>query len=1485
MYSFDKKDFTMKNSVLIWLSLVCMVANSRAQEYTSDLNSVALYHFNETSGDIAYDTSGNGNNGAATGTTIVDGKFGKARSFHGSSDYITVPANSNLNLESQFTLEAWVNVSGNGRILSKGFSSNNPGYELSVEVTGSAAKIRFGVTMDGYPGSGLPGSAQYDNYSTMSFTTGTWNHIAVTYDNTKIRFYVNGLLSNEVSATGTVAANSYDLSIGRRNIGPSDITPADYFNGSIDEVRISNRPRTADEFHLVNYVLYGRDENGIQVIYKSDLSFQHPVKLTDSDTTCYAARWSPDGSQIVYSRQNPEGTADVWVMDSSGNDKHRVTFAGANRAAAPTWHNNGRQIIYEWGYTTTEQIIKIVNLDGSHDSLLFNNIDDKDEEPFMNPADSSEVLYTYDAGNWNPNRSIRIHNLTNGNDVTVYPANNQTDGTPRFSHNGQLILFTESSESYYGHYDLKILNRQTGLVNTVLSGSVNGDYYYGVFSSDDNKILYSFAPVSGNSVIGICNLDGSNAIPLMSSLYKAYVADFNGVASGTQTVSLISGTVWYDFNNNGVKDNGEPGIQDWKIKLSGPQADSTITGANGNYLFFVSQPGLYSITEVVPAGWHVTSPITGSHDLEIVPGNSVTGLDFGNQIVPQSSFAKVDFENGQVPPSSWVANNPDNGLTWQLGSVSGYGNGTYSAMMNFYSYSGIGQVDELISPPLDGLSSTDSLSFDYAYAVYPGYSDSLQIIVSTNRVDTVVFSKAGSDLATAPPTSALFQPAPSQWRTATVKFSQQAGQGNVVIKFRGVSGFGNNLYIDNIQINKRSSETSYNLVIRSWRTSDKNLAPTSPLEPNPWRFTIFRLLNNPENLVMDSAVADSLTLRIDSDTKYKIFEVDKTGWKHIGRIVNGTRDSSQSNYVELIGRPDTQIVEFINFGYGEVLVSTYLDQDGDFSTLDNRSLINWGVNIYAKAFGDSLIYSSDSSRFSMALPVGEYRVQEIDRPEPLSHIGTVFDGENLRGVQNYIPLNILAGSSDDLQFVNFDRNRIKAWAPPNPSSDNSWYVAYNWQPQGVPIQGDSVVFGKFADRQVSNYAAVVPRNDMGLRFGQLDVLQDTLEVSQNAKITIDGSTSTKPNSVFALKGKDTILVGGTWKVLGQFEPESSLVRIVGGSLDTVYGQGRGGAKGSEFFELQLGAGNVAQNKTNKTVSSSAELTYPGIKTFGNITVRNTLKIYTDVDAADDIITIKNTDAGSFTGPGKVVRGSIKRFIDASSTANYRFESDSTYLRFYQSGTRPDSVTMTVYPLADPANFAGGSRIEVPSSHVDSLTNTIQADLYHFSRYFIGIPRPGASRVFSNIDTTYVRRVYLVKSGGGDNFHAKISLRYDQSEVPPGISEDSLRLYVDTTATPDAVEPERALPKSFMLYQNYPNPFNPATNIRFDLPTSAYVTLKVYNVLGQEVATLISNEKYTAGQREVAFSAFSCPSGVYFYRLVAQSEGRNLVSIKKLVVMR
>jgi hypothetical protein len=113
--------------------------------------------------------------------------------------------------------------------------------------------------------------------------------------------------------------------------------------------------------------------------------------------------------------------------------------------------------------------------------------------------------------------------------------------------------------------------------------------------------------------------------------------------------------------------------------------------------------------------------------------------------------------------------------------------------------------------------------------------------------------------------------------------------------------------------------------------------------------------------------------------------------------------------------------------------------------------------------------------------------------------------------------------------------------------------------------------------------------------------------------------------------------------------------------------------------------------------------------------------------------------------------------------------------------------------------------------------------------------------------------------------------------------DTLRKYTDIRHT----KPIQLLYR-YVLHQNYPNPFNPTTTIEFDLPKSSEISLKIFNILGEEVATLVS-DRLSVGSYSYEWDASNHASGVYLYRLQvgdpSQGVGQGYVETRKMVLMR
>lgn len=126
----------------------------------------------------------------------------------------------------------------------------------------------------------------------------------------------------------------------------------------------------------------------------------------------------------------------------------------------------------------------------------------------------------------------------------------------------------------------------------------------------------------------------------------------------------------------------------------------------------------------------------------------------------------------------------------------------------------------------------------------------------------------------------------------------------------------------------------------------------------------------------------------------------------------------------------------------------------------------------------------------------------------------------------------------------------------------------------------------------------------------------------------------------------------------------------------------------------------------------------------------------------------------------------------------------------------------------------------------------------------------------------------------------VALPLDSDNESEGQKRFELRISPNTAI--DVKDPVGELPREIMLNQNFPNPFNPATTIRFTLPESQRISLVVYNMMGQQVAELLSNEVQSAGSHSVRFDAGGLSSGVYFYRLQSGS-GKSIT--RKLTLMK
>jgi hypothetical protein len=217
---------------------------------------------------------------------------------------------------------------------------------------------------------------------------------------------------------------------------------------------------------------------------------------------------------------------------------------------------------------------------------------------------------------------------------------------------------------------------------------------------------------------------------------------------------------------------------------------------------------LSSITSSVGGGHNCVLNISGVSgiDANITNNKATTSFYFASNY--QGSPLSEGFVSTAFPPVKWGVENVNAGASWSRNnSVGGFGLTTNSTKYDFFNNSAVGDADDLYLPPMD-LSGANSptLTFDVAYAQYSGTSnDQLEVFVSDDcGVNWVnVYSKAGSVLKTSPPVSpSPFLPSSTQWRTDSIDIGAQYAIPSVLVKFKATSAYGNNLYLDNVNLSQ-----------------------------------------------------------------------------------------------------------------------------------------------------------------------------------------------------------------------------------------------------------------------------------------------------------------------------------------------------------------------------------------------------------------------------------------------------------------------------------------------------------------------------------------------------------------------------------------------------------------------------------------------------------------------------------------------------------
>lgn len=770
----------------------------------------------------------------------------------------------------------------------------------------------------------------------------------------------------------------------------------------------------------------------------------------------------------------------------------------------------------------------------------------------------------------------------------------------------------------------------------------------------------------------------------------------------------------------------------------------------------------------------------------------------GYNLFSVMGYVSADFEDPTFPPAGWTIEFTGTTSYWTRETTcSGYGIGTAAARFNFYSaLTGVEQ--SLITKTFAAAVAGDSVKFDHAYATYTGnQDDQLELSYSTDNgaTYTLLHLLHGGDtgeLATAPGQSGIFVPTASQWATKTYALPL----GTNKIRFKAISAFGNNMFIDNIKVGTApandvgmatidfsvnqqpgvvvpkatvknfgsATQASFNVTMHIGAyTSTKSVTSLAPGATSQVTFDNWNATLGAYNLKVYTQLAGDADAT--NDTLNAVISVSQSGW---------------------MAGADINIPTYMGSGCATMFNGSALM----FSIGGNTpSALNTEVNKYDLA----------ANTWTAMAPLPVKRV--VMTSAALAGKVFVFGGSD--------------GSSYQTSVFEYDI-ATNAWSnAANLPGVLGWAKAYPYQDSLVYLVGGYDGANYLTQVLLYNLNTNTFRAATGIPVGTFG---GALAITGNKIVYVGGATVggiVATTFVGTIDATDRSLI--TWETKASY-PVGTRFRWDGGSWnDGII---------------------VAGGSSSATWSGSTEC-------------------YVYKPATDTWIPMPNRTGlilGSSVGALTLANGGL-RYIMASGYDGSAAVT-STQIFFDDSFT-PVELT----------SFTGTANENNVVLNWSTATETNNSGFY----------------VEKKSGSNFINLGFI--SGKGTTTQVS-SYSYTDRELTAGTYTYRLKQvdFNGTVSYSPEINVDMNTISTFNLSQNYPNPFNPSTAIKFSIAVDSKVTLKVFNLLGQEVFSNIQDMK--SGYHTVNFNGSSLSSGVYFYRLEAKgSNGADFTAVKKMTLIK
>ncbi|MBI5216970.1 MAG: proprotein convertase P-domain-containing protein [Ignavibacteriae bacterium] len=609
---------------------------------------------------------------------------------------------------------------------------------------------------------------------------------------------------------------------------------------------------------------------------------------------------------------------------------------------------------------------------------------------------------------------------------------------------------------------------------------------------------------------------------------------------------------------------------------------------------------------------------------------------------------------------------------------------------------------------------------------------------------------------------------------------------------------------------------------------------------------------------------------------YYVTEADSNGWQHSGYFLDDVENYEQVNCVAVtVGGGQSRTVDFINWHPNTITVRKFRDADGGTPSFDTQ--LPWGLSV--KDDENDVRGEGTSGELVVTdLIDGTYSACEADS-EFWSAVGYRIDnGSTVAGSSQCVSFSVSDGQHIVIDFANFLLDTAKFYTV---VADSFALVKDSkLASKSIKKKADKVEFTVLLIADSNNV------NDVHFEFGvEIDTLLYDLTVTPTPTTLtpVAKSSNKKWDATFAsaLNAGDTVTISG-WGKKGSFQKVSSYWWTRNGAL-----VGKKKSKGAVFTTNQLrlpmpNVHNLGEEIFAQGAFTSTVGMYVGVprldapKEFGWVIHKK----YSDVQKSlvkkvKTNYLIHDSTARCFDlfKTGKFLVGKQGSLPPDKYDNKLFAEAIALKLNIAASALSKTPVGFGELKYSDAGHPLDGKMVKEISAYVDTLLT--QCSMYG------GLTPVGFDSVVSKINAAFAGTFDTL------TWSSKLVMK------PAVRLSDRTFLVRDPSIESATIvsleQPIAQTPEKYELYQNYPNPFNPSTMISFDLPEASKVTLKIFNLLGQEVMSVFENVEFEDGAQEIELNASQLSTGVYFYRISATSlddeSSASFSETKKLMLVK